>query len=56
MSLEEVFKRIGALREDLEQLGYDITVAIDAHPRDHPESPYAELAAKLREAFEEAPE
>ena len=52
-TLKELWEHIEFLKEDLEKLGCDVTVTVDAHPWDRPEGSYAELAARLRKAFEE---
>lgn len=52
-SLEEIWKCIEKLKEDLEKIGCDVTVTVAVDLEGPPEGSYAELAARLRKAFEE---
>lgn len=52
-SLEKVWECIEKLKEDIKDLGVDVTVAIAVRLEGPPEGSYAELAARLRRAFEE---
>lgn len=52
-SLEEIWGRIKKLEEDLEELGADVTVTVGIRLEGLPEGSYAELAARLREAFKD---
>lgn len=52
-SLGELWERIVKLKEDLEKLGCDVTVKAGVRFEGPVEGSYAELGARLREAFKD---